>query len=75
MKRIATGLVVLGLLLLCGAYTYDAVLGGGSAPGATEQAARHAELASWMGRAGLALAVLGVGMRIFEAGLRRLRGS
>ncbi len=79
MKRIAAAVVVLGLALLGAGYAYDTAFAGLPYPDPTPELAaryaRHAEIAAWLGRSGLAVLVAGLGLALFGQGLRRLRGE
>jgi hypothetical protein len=77
MKRIGAGAVVLGFLLLAGGFAYDVAFAGipyqDPTPELAARYAAHQEIAGWIGRAGLAVVVVGVGVLLVGAGVRRVR--
>jgi hypothetical protein len=79
MKRIAGVAVVLGLVLIGAGYAYDAMFAGipyqDPTPELAARYAYHAEIAGWIGRAGLAVLVAGLGLALVWQGVRRLRGE
>lgn len=76
MKRIAAGAAILGALLILAGFAYDSMFAGvpyqDPTPELAARYARHAEIAAWLGRSGLALLIAGTGLAILRAGLRRL---
>jgi len=79
MKRTAAIAVVLGFVLIGAGYAYDSMFAGipyqDPTPELAARYAYHAGIAAWIGRAGLAVLVVGLGMALFWQGLRRLRGE
>ncbi len=79
MKRVAAFAVVLGFVLIGTGYAYDAMFAGvpfqDPTPELAARYAHHAEIAAWIGRAGLAVLVSGLGLALVWQGLRRLRGE
>lgn len=76
MKKAVIGLTAVGVALLAGGFVYDAMFAGIPYPDPTPELAaryaRHAAIAGWLGRIGLALAVAGAGLALVRAGMRRL---